>query len=363
MAGTPDTPTNPPALSLLNRTLGEWKNVRGYLKQDLGTIQKWMNNVPRQPTHIDPRVVTVQSSAMPGIDTDTTDVYVLAQQATAILSFSASLQGNPVEGQLLTIRIFDNGTPQSITWGASFSSNGATLPTTTVVGVYLYVQCRYNAVLHVWECLAVGSGAPIVPAALTRTNDTNVTATLTGTPGSALLKAVNIALGWTGLLGLARGGTNADLSATGGASQYLKQVSSGAAITVGQPAATDLSDYVGPTSWTPIDASGAGLAFTSVVARYVKIGKFVMVSAQLVYPTTANTNSALIGGLPYTIEASGSNLYGCVPYISTLGTPVTIFPSAGTTTVFLVAPSNGGAYSNANMSTQQIRFTMTYIST
>lgn len=48
---------------------------------------------------------------------------------------------------------------------------------------------------------------------------------------------------WNGTkIGLAYGGTNADLSATGGASQVLKQVSSGAAITVGQLASTDLSD-------------------------------------------------------------------------------------------------------------------------
>lgn len=48
----------------------------------------------------------------------------------------------------------------------------------------------------------------------------------------------------SGLLALARGGTNADLSATGGASQVLKQISSGAAITVGQLAAADLSNGV-----------------------------------------------------------------------------------------------------------------------
>lgn len=48
---------------------------------------------------------------------------------------------------------------------------------------------------------------------------------------------------WTGTkVGLAYGGTNADLSATGGASQVLKQVSSGAAITVAQLAASDLSN-------------------------------------------------------------------------------------------------------------------------
>lgn len=48
---------------------------------------------------------------------------------------------------------------------------------------------------------------------------------------------------WQGTkVGLAYGGTNADLSATGGTSQVLKQTSAGAAVTVAQLAASDLSD-------------------------------------------------------------------------------------------------------------------------
>jgi hypothetical protein len=43
--------------------------------------------------------------------------------------------------------------------------------------------------------------------ALTRTNDTNVTLTLGGTPATALLKATSLTLGWTGTLAVARGGT------------------------------------------------------------------------------------------------------------------------------------------------------------
>jgi hypothetical protein len=46
-----------------------------------------------------------------------------------------------------------------------------------------------------------------------------------------------------GILGLAKGGTNANLSATGGTGQVLKQVTSGAAITVGTLASTDLTDF------------------------------------------------------------------------------------------------------------------------
>src|SRR5882762_2877935 len=54
----------------------------------------------------------------------------------------------------------------------------------------------------------------------------------------------------TGTLGLGHGGTNNDFSATGGASQVVKQASLGAALTVGQLANVDLSDYA-TGSWTP----------------------------------------------------------------------------------------------------------------
>ena len=100
--------------------------------------------------------------------------------------------------------------------------------------------------------LTAVSSATITPAAssitggqaLTKTDDTNVTLTLGGSPTTALLAATSLTLGWTGQLGLARGGTNADLSATGGTSQVLRQSSVGAAITVGQLAFTDISGSV-----------------------------------------------------------------------------------------------------------------------
>lgn len=49
-------------------------------------------------------------------------------------------------------------------------------------------------------------------AALTSTNDTNVTLTLGGTPTTALLAATSLTLGWTGQLGVARGGTGLNTS-------------------------------------------------------------------------------------------------------------------------------------------------------
>jgi hypothetical protein len=45
------------------------------------------------------------------------------------------------------------------------------------------------------------------PAALTKVDDTNITATLGGTPATALMQPVSITLGWSGTLSVARGGT------------------------------------------------------------------------------------------------------------------------------------------------------------
>jgi hypothetical protein len=56
-----------------------------------------------------------------------------------------------------------------------------------------------------WSTIA---GSDITGAALTKTDDTNVTLTLGGTPTTSLLRAVSIALGWTGILSKARGGTS-----------------------------------------------------------------------------------------------------------------------------------------------------------
>lgn len=64
--------------------------------------------------------------------------------------------------------------------------------------------------------LTVVSSATITPAAssitggaaLTKTDDTNVTLALGGTPTTALLQATSITVGWSGQLSVARGGTN-----------------------------------------------------------------------------------------------------------------------------------------------------------
>jgi len=58
-------------------------------------------------------------------------------------------------------------------------------------------------------------GSAITGAALTKTDDTNVTLTLGGTPATALNRAASITVGWTGTLAASRGGTGISSLGTG----------------------------------------------------------------------------------------------------------------------------------------------------
>lgn len=103
---------------------------------------------------VTPRSTTEASSATPTINTDNTDIHTITALAAAITSMTTNLSGTPVNGQKLIIRIKDDGTARAITWGASFASRGATLPTTTVLGKYQYNGFMWNSTASVWDCVA-----------------------------------------------------------------------------------------------------------------------------------------------------------------------------------------------------------------
>lgn len=149
-------------------------------------------------------------------------------------------------------------------------------------------------------------------AALTRTNDTNVTLTLGGSPTTALLHATSLTLGWSGLLGLARGGTNADLSATGGASQVLKQVTAGGAVTVGQLTTSDISGLpvLASGRYTPTLTNTTNLdGSTAYLCQYLRVGSTVTVSGRVdMNPTAAG---AVVLGMSLPVASNFAALTDC----------------------------------------------------
>jgi hypothetical protein len=88
----------------------------------------------------------------------------------------------------------------------------------------------------------------------------------------------------------------------------------------GTGTANKLDDYEEGT-WTPTDASGAGLTFASSSGQYVKIGKMVYLGGNINYPGNSSSASMIIGGLPFTCANIGSaDQYGIAVVSTNVGT-------------------------------------------
>jgi len=101
---------------------------------------------------IDPRVLTITSSATPTIDVSLYDIVNITALATNITSMTSGLSGVNGNFKSLIINIKDNGVARTITWGSKFSSFFASLPTTTIIGKNLAVGFRYNASTGIYNC-------------------------------------------------------------------------------------------------------------------------------------------------------------------------------------------------------------------
>jgi hypothetical protein len=116
--------------------------------------------------------------------------------------------------------------------------------------------------------------------------------------------------------------------------------------------ANTLDDYEEGT-WTPTDASVAGLNFTVTGAQYVKVGQMVTVTAILQYPTTSSTAGCLLSGLPFSTNldnTTGSVLStnaGAQKALVNSGVNWLLFPLNSTTQSTNVTLSNATIYFSA----------------
>lgn len=165
---------------------------------------------------------------------------------------------------------------------------------------------------------AIGAGtSTVTPSALTKTDDTNVTLTLGGSPSTALLAATSLTLGWTGTLAVARGGTGVTTS-TGSGSNVLSTSPTLVTPILGTPTSGTLTNCTGLPISSGVSGMGSGIA------------------TFLATPSSANLASAVTDE-----TGSGALVFGTSPTITTAslssptvsGTSGNVYSSAYTPTL------------------------------
>ena len=96
---------------------------------------------------------------------------------------------------------------------------------------------------------------------------------------------------------------------TGGYSERFRITDNGVTFNGDTAAANALDDYEEGT-WTPTDASGAGMTLIVWQSIYTKIGRKVFVEIGFKLPSNSSTADLKIGGLPYVSIGGGDNTGG-----------------------------------------------------
>lgn len=285
---------------------------------------------------------------------------------TPLLIYSSSTGGNaPAVGSLtnstlgseLAINITDGklfykdnaNAVQVIAWKTTPTTAGGTGLTSYTAGDLLYYAAGTAltklAIGATGRWLGSSGTAPQwnAPAALTKTDDTNVTLTLGGSASTALLNAASLTLGWTGTLAVSRGGTGTGAAGITAFNNITGYTASGATGTT----STNLVFSTSPSITTPtlvgdvtlstgnlvIGTSGKGIDFSATpgtgtselfddyeegtwtatisdgtnnatmvesLCYYTKVGRFVTVNGYIYTSSLgAITGNFGISGLPY----------------------------------------------------------------
>jgi hypothetical protein len=141
----------------------------------------------------------------------------------------------------------------------------------------------YDVTTNAWGCNTIST---ISGAALTKTNDTNVTLTLGGSPTTALVNAASITAGWTGQLAASRGGTG--VSSLG---DLTKADDTNVTLTLGgTPTGALITSASITAGWTgTLAASRGGLGMSTVTDDTVAVANGTTWQSKAV-PTCTDTS-------------------------------------------------------------------------
>lgn len=208
----------------------------------------------------------------------------------------SNLSGTNTGDQTITLTgdVTGSGTGSFAATLATVNANVGTFGSATQTGVFT-VNGKGLITAASNTTITPAAGSITGAAALTRTNDTNVTLTLGGSPTTALLAATSLTLGWTGTLAASRGGTG-----VGSLGNITRVDDTNVTLTLG---GTPTGAVITSTSFT------LGWTGTLSVARGgIGVGTVTgLLQGNGTSAVTAITNSTTVGQC---LRVTGSNTYG-----------------------------------------------------
>jgi len=157
IAGSPITTSGTLAITLSGTALPIANGGTGATTLAGASIATYTGTETLTNKRIDPRVTSAASASTLTPDISASDVYAYTALAAG-LTINAPT-GTPVDGDKLIFRLLDNGTSRALTWNATYTVIGVTLPTATTISKTTYVGCIYNANNTRWDVIAVTTQA------------------------------------------------------------------------------------------------------------------------------------------------------------------------------------------------------------
>ena len=157
IAGSPITTSGTLAITLSGTALPIANGGTGATTLAGASIATYSGTETLTNKRIDPRVTSAASASSLTPDISASDVYAYTALAAG-LTINAPT-GTPLDGDKLIFRLLDNGTSRALTWNATYTVIGVTLPTATTISKTTYVGCIYNANNTRWDVIAVTTQA------------------------------------------------------------------------------------------------------------------------------------------------------------------------------------------------------------
>jgi len=157
VSGSPITTSGTLAITLSGTALPIANGGTGATTLAGASIATYTGTETLTNKRIDPRVTSAASASSLTPDISASDVYAYTALAAG-LTINAPT-GTPLDGDKLIFRLLDNGTSRALTWNATYTVIGVTLPTATTISKTTYVGCIYNANNTRWDVIAVTTQA------------------------------------------------------------------------------------------------------------------------------------------------------------------------------------------------------------